>query len=64
MAMLAFTSSTGQSQKGQIILARGGSNCPVNYGCPAPPPPSPGGGSNGGGNSGGGRSSGGGTGLA
>ena len=38
----------------RVLLAAGGSNCPVYYGCPAPAP-APKGGNAGGGNSGGGK---------
>lgn len=56
----AFTSQTTQSKSSKTVLvASGGSNCPVYYGCPTPPPTQKGGANSGGVNAGGGNTGGG-----
>jgi hypothetical protein len=55
-APLMATDKQDSDQSGKYLLAAGGSNCPVYYGCPAPAPAPKGGGNSGGGNSGGSKS--------
>jgi hypothetical protein len=47
------TTQTPSKTQDATMLASGGGNCPIYYGCPAPPPPAPKGGGGGGGNPGG-----------
>lgn len=50
LGMGAYTAKTTGSHSGKAtLIAAGGSNCPVYYGCPTPPPPAPKGGGSGGG---------------
>src|SRR5581483_4068618 len=53
--------TTGAESDGATLIARGGSNCPVYYGCPAPPSLPNGGGDNRGGSNGRGGKHGGGN---
>lgn len=57
LGMMIHTGKTSGSDA-KALVAAGGSNCPVYYGCPVPPPPQKGG-AGGGGNAGGGNAGGG-----